>query len=105
MEGLYQAGCQSCGARATFPDVQPLPRCRHCWAPMVRLTPIDSASLSDQRDVSSKDHWREPNGRPAGRVLDADPSPPGKVTCDWCAMFVDPATLCAHCGAPMPALA
>lgn len=94
---MYEAHCQSCGAKMRIAQGQTPPRCRHCWTPLV---PVIEAP--DPAAASSAPGLVELLSAGAAHKRAVDPSPTGMVACQLCGMFVDPQQFCSDCGAPLP---
>jgi hypothetical protein len=100
---LYEAHCQSCGAKTRIAHGQPPPRCPHCWTPLVAVIAAGSESPSgDPASGGSTQGLAALLAAGTGPRGAADPSPTGMVTCRLCGMFVDPQQFCSDCGAPLP---
>jgi uncharacterized paraquat-inducible protein A len=99
---MYEAHCKSCGTKMRIAQGQPLPRCRHCWTPLVPLIEAGSGPSNDPAGGNVFGGLSELLADSMAPRAAADPSPAGMVTCRLCGMFVDPQQFCPDCGATLP---
>jgi len=93
------ARCPSCGTKVTIAEGQPLPRCKHCWSPLV-ADADDPATTFGPSQGSGLDALFAAYEEEAG----AAPEASGTATppcCPWCGAFSKPGLFCSDCGSSL----
>jgi len=94
---MVEGRCPSCGTKVQSPEGQPLPRCRHCWSPLVveaPLTPqIPSAPTNGLDDLFAALEQE------SDLAVDGTIEPSG--CCRWCGAVSESGMFCSQCGLPL----
>ena len=97
---MQTARCPSCGTKVELPEGQPLPRCKHCWSPLVAVTDPSAAPARPVSSGTGLDALFAAYSEQAGETPQAE-SPAQETCCPWCGAFSEPGLFCSDCGSPL----
>jgi hypothetical protein len=97
---MIEALCPSCGGKVQVPEGQALPRCRHCWSPLVAVAGPGGEEGRTAPRSTGLDALFEQYAETAGPAeAGDDPSTP--ACCQWCGAISEPGLFCSECGSPL----
>ena len=80
------------------PEGQPLPRCRHCWSPLVAVSaPADRDRPASDGGLGAL--FEKYAVEATGQSGASDPS--REACCPWCGKLSEPGLFCTDCGSPL----
>ena len=97
---MRDARCPSCGTKVTVPEGQPLPRCKHCWSPLVEETSPTTQAGTASRG-SGLDALFAAYEEQSGTAVDAGRAPAAESCCPWCGAISEPGLFCSDCGSSL----
>lgn len=98
---MHEARCPSCGTKVQLAEGQPLPRCKHCWSPLIAVdsSPAEARPASRGNGLDALFAAYAATAEAGASV--GTQNAPTETCCQWCGAICDPGLFCSDCGSPL----